>query len=111
MASNETPLTPSTNHDPNSYPVSPDVGKVGNESPTFIEPIAKRKDGIMAMFASQGSQNSKSSSPKRKRSASPTPAKKPKTTNKRAESNSEIESIEYGESDPKVCEVCLMIWR
>jgi hypothetical protein len=29
------------------------VGKVGTESPTFIEPVAQRKDGIKAMFAKQ----------------------------------------------------------
>jgi len=104
MASDEIPLTSFTNHDPNSYPVSPDVGKVGNESPAFIEPIAERKDGIMAMFASQGSQKSKSSSPtKRKRSASPTPAKKPKTTNKKGESDPEIEFVGYGEFNTNVC--------
>jgi len=79
------------------------VGKVGNESSTFIEPIAKRKDGIMAMFAGQGSQESKSSSPaKRKRSVSPTPAKKPKTANKKGGSDSEIEFVGYGEFNPKV---------
>lgn len=80
------------------------MGKVGNESPTFIEPIAKRKDGIMAMFAGQGSQESKSSSPaKRKRSASPSPAKKPKIANKKGGSDSEIEFVGYGEFNPKVC--------
>lgn len=35
------------------YAVPTDVGKVGAESPTFIEPIAQRKDGIQAMFAKQ----------------------------------------------------------
>ena len=104
MASNGTPLTPFTNHDPNSYPVSPDVGKVGSESPTFIEPISQRKDGIMAMFASQGSQKPKSSSPiKRKRSASSTPVKKPRTMKTKEESGSEVEFVGYGGSDPKVC--------
>lgn len=36
------------------YQVPKEVGKVGTESATFIEPIDKRKDGIMAMFAKQG---------------------------------------------------------
>lgn len=35
------------------YAVPTDVGKVGAESSTFIEPIGKRKDGIQAMFAKQ----------------------------------------------------------
>lgn len=81
------------------YPVSPDVGKVGNESPSFIEPISKRKDGIMAMFASQGSQKSEPSSPiKRKRSASPPPAKRPKTTVTKEES---VEFLGFGNPNPK----------
>ncbi|KAK0189662.1 hypothetical protein F5146DRAFT_1112229 [Armillaria mellea] len=36
------------------YQVPKEVGKVGTESATFIEPIEKRKDGIEAMFAKQG---------------------------------------------------------
>jgi len=44
-------------HDPNvaleCYQVPQEVGKVGTESPTFIEPIAARKDGIQAMFSKQ----------------------------------------------------------
>lgn len=30
-----------------------EVGKVGSESPSFIEPVAERKDGIEAMFSKQ----------------------------------------------------------
>jgi len=33
--------------------VPAEVGKVGVESPTFIEPVQKRKDGIEAMFMRQ----------------------------------------------------------
>lgn len=83
-------------HDPNSYPVSPEVGKVGKESPTFIEPISERKDGIVAMFASHGSQ--KSSPLKRKRSISP-PVNKPKTMITKEES---VEFLGFGKSNPKV---------
>jgi hypothetical protein len=36
-----------------SYQVPKEVGKVGSESPTFVQPIATRKDGIEAMFAKQ----------------------------------------------------------
>lgn len=102
MASNKPVLGPFTNHDMNSYPVSPDVGKVGNESPTFVEPISKRKDGIEAMFASQGFQKSRPSPAKRRRSTSPPPAKKPKTSNVKEESDSDVELVGYGKSDPKV---------
>ncbi|KAF9029050.1 DUF159-domain-containing protein [Hymenopellis radicata] len=35
------------------YKVPKEVGKVGTESSTFIQPIEKRKDGIEAMFAKQ----------------------------------------------------------
>jgi len=61
------------------YAVPIEVGKVGTESPSFIEPITSRKDGIQAMFSKQ-SQNSPTktkpivvSSTKRKRDSSPTP--------------------------------------
>lgn len=48
------------------YPVPMEVGKVGTQSPTFIEPISQRKDGIQAMFSKQQI----SSQHKRKRSSS-----------------------------------------
>lgn len=52
------------------YQVPKEVGKVGTESPTFIQPISERKDGIQAMFSKQ--QAAATSFPKkRKRSASP----------------------------------------
>ncbi|KAJ7216197.1 hypothetical protein B0H12DRAFT_343705 [Mycena haematopus] len=35
------------------YQVPKEVGKVGTESSTFIEPVANRKDGIQAMFTKQ----------------------------------------------------------
>ncbi|KAH9477014.1 Abasic site processing protein [Psilocybe cubensis] len=35
------------------YAVPKEVGKVGTESPTYIEPITDRKDGIEAMFSKQ----------------------------------------------------------
>jgi hypothetical protein len=37
----------------NSYAVPKEVGKVGVQSPTFIEPVQNRKDGIEAMFSRQ----------------------------------------------------------
>jgi len=57
-----------------SYQVPKEVGKVGTESPTFIEPIANRRDGIQAMFyRQQQAQKSpvKTTLQKRARSASP----------------------------------------
>ncbi|KAF8890654.1 hypothetical protein BD779DRAFT_1622349 [Infundibulicybe gibba] len=35
------------------YQVPLEVGKVGTESPTFIQPVSQRKDGIQAMFSKQ----------------------------------------------------------
>ena len=110
MASNKPTLASFTNHDTNSYPVTPDVGKVGNESSTFVEPISKRKDGIEAMFASQGSQKPKTSPAKRKRSTSLPPAKKPRTANTKEESDSDIELVGYGKSNPKVCGTRSIVW-
>ena len=52
-----------------SYRVPKEVGKVGTESKTFIEPVSQRRDGIQAMF-SRMNQNSPG---KRKRSLSPPP--------------------------------------
>ncbi|KAG6820538.1 hypothetical protein H0H93_015709 [Arthromyces matolae] len=49
------------------YQVPKEVGKVGTESPAFIEPLASRKDGIQAMFAKQIAKSQKSLS-KRPRS-------------------------------------------
>jgi hypothetical protein len=57
----------------NSYAVPTEVGKVGTESPTFIEPVQKRKDGIEAMFTRQA--KAAAGSGKRKREPSPSPAK------------------------------------
>ncbi|KAF7795134.1 hypothetical protein EIP86_006281 [Pleurotus ostreatoroseus] len=58
------------------YAVPQEVGKVGAESSTFIQPISQRKDGIEAMFAkqskTQSSQTTRDS--KRKRIPSPDPS-------------------------------------
>ncbi|KAG1807795.1 uncharacterized protein BJ212DRAFT_1436834 [Suillus subaureus] len=54
------------------YQVPKEVGKVGAESPTFIQPVAMRKDGIEAMFAKQSTkQGGNKEGIKRKRSPSP----------------------------------------
>ncbi|KIM34316.1 hypothetical protein M408DRAFT_5587 [Serendipita vermifera MAFF 305830] len=59
-----------------SSDIPPEVGKVGNESPAFIQPIEERKDGIKASFAKQ-QQTPKG---KRRRSITPeSPSKRVKT--------------------------------
>jgi len=40
------------------YAVPQEVGRVGVESPTFIEPVEKRKDGIEALFSRQTAKGS-----------------------------------------------------
>ncbi|KAJ7179635.1 hypothetical protein C8R46DRAFT_1212172 [Mycena filopes] len=45
------------------YQVPKEVGKVGTESSTFIEPVANRKDGIQAMFSKQ--KEAQAASPKK----------------------------------------------
>jgi hypothetical protein len=36
-----------------SFPVPPEVGKIGTNSPTFIEPVSERSDGIKSFFTKQ----------------------------------------------------------
>jgi hypothetical protein len=62
--------------------VPKEVGKVGTESATFIEPIENRKDGIQAMFSKQKQAQQTPVKPKRKRSTSPSPV--PDATSSRA---------------------------
>ncbi|KAF8064129.1 hypothetical protein FPV67DRAFT_1419759 [Lyophyllum atratum] len=61
------------------YQVPKEVGKVGTESATFIEPVANRKDGIQAMFSKQVATSSvkptHTTKTALKRSRSPSPAK------------------------------------
>jgi hypothetical protein len=87
-----------------SYAVPKEVGKVGAESPTFIEPVQKRKDGIEAMFMRQSkAQKSEPDPPslsvgiappaksaKRKRERSPGKSPKPEAVDVDADSDVEI---------------------
>ncbi|KAK8864145.1 hypothetical protein IAR55_001391 [Kwoniella newhampshirensis] len=36
-----------------SYPVPPEVGKIGTNSPTYIQPVSERADGIKSFFSKQ----------------------------------------------------------
>ncbi|KZP09616.1 DUF159-domain-containing protein, partial [Athelia psychrophila] len=77
------------------YQVPKEVGKVGAESSTFIEPIANRKDGIQAMFSRQkeAQVSPKKGSPrKRKRSITPDKAAdSSKTTTSQVEPKAEVD--------------------
>lgn len=55
-----------------SYQVPKEVGKIGAESPSFIQPIAERKDGIEAMFAKQASKAAAATSSQATPQATPT---------------------------------------
>ncbi|KAF7297209.1 LigB domain-containing protein [Mycena indigotica] len=79
------------------YQVPPEVGKVGTESPTFIEPVATRKDGIQAMFAKQKPKAASSSS-SQVRVASP--QKQAPKRKHGSESEDEIEILD-GPPSPK----------
>ncbi|KAI0351590.1 DUF159-domain-containing protein [Trametes cingulata] len=105
-----------TDHPLVCYQVPKEVGKIGTDSPTFIQPIQERKDGIQAMFAKQQATSTQSknpaalhgsSQPTLKRSASPaelktetsesgrTPIKKPKVEKVNAwEDDSDIEYVD-----------------
>ncbi|KAG5728227.1 hypothetical protein E4T56_gene19041 [Termitomyces sp. T112] len=89
------------NHPLDCYQVPKEVGKVGTESPTFIEPIATRKDGIQAMFSKQAAK-SKLSQDSQKRSRSPVdvldltaspPASKKTKINKHEDSDIQVIEI------------------
>ncbi|KAI0027733.1 hypothetical protein K488DRAFT_90516 [Vararia minispora EC-137] len=73
------------------YAVPKEVGRVGTESPTFVEPVSKRKDGIEAMFAKQGQRATSSSPAKRKRSTSP--GEKPTGTSDYQSENPETHTV------------------
>lgn len=76
------------------YPVPTEVGKVGTESPAFINPVSERKDGILAMFARQkegtGAKAAVSPAKKRKRSTTPVPVPGPSNSSE-SHANSEAQ--------------------
>ena len=66
-----------------SYPVPPEVGKVGKESPTFIQPVSERSDGIKSFFNKQSPAKAKPEidpglQPKAEPKADPTQSEKVK---------------------------------
>ncbi|KAH9003841.1 DUF159-domain-containing protein [Lactarius hatsudake] len=54
-------LDPSSDTPLECYAVPQEVGRVGVESPTFIEPVERRKDGIEALFTRQAAKASSAS--------------------------------------------------
>lgn len=97
---------------------------MGTESPTFILPIAGRKDGLQAMFAKQAAStpSQQSQGVKRKRSASPKPSgstmqaqktsSQEKTNPPIWEDDSEIQCVDRPISAEKVqCRVRLYVCK
>lgn len=112
-----------------SYQVPKEVGKVGEESPTFIQPVVERKDGIQAMFARQAAKASSApnssqqtpsqqSSPKklkaeprspskRKRSASPVVKTGSSTKSPTSTPSKKVNAVKSEESQGKeVIDLC-----
>jgi hypothetical protein len=51
---------------PSSYPVPKEVGRVGTNSETYIQPVSERKDGIASMFKKQEAKKEVAGSPSSK---------------------------------------------
>ncbi|KAI0656333.1 hypothetical protein C8Q70DRAFT_921747 [Cubamyces menziesii] len=95
------------------YQVPKEVGKIGTESPTFIQPIQERKDGIQALFAKQ-QQGITSSPPKSTTKLTPdTPSKRVPKRNAsevnddgvghtRSEKKAKIEKVNAWEDDSDI---------
>lgn len=87
------------------YRVPKEVGKVGAESPAFIEPVSERKDGIEAMFARQKEGPKAAGSPgkKRKRSVSPVPGpSNTSETHVKSEVQPDAEKVNAWEDNMKI---------
>ncbi|TFK80769.1 DUF159-domain-containing protein [Polyporus arcularius HHB13444] len=86
------------------YAVPKEVGKIGTDSPTFVEPIAERKDGIQAMFAKQTLKDTRTSakSSPRKRSASPTNDKTDVKGEAQSAKKAKIEKVNAWEDDSDI---------
>ena len=89
---------------PISYAVPKEVGKVGTESPTFIQPVSERKDGIQAMFARQNAAQSPVSQAKRKRSTSPQSASQGTSPPKKSKMITEDNTPH--KTQPEVIDLC-----
>lgn len=70
-----------------SYQVPKEVGKIGTESPTFIEPVTARKDGIQAMFARQTAKTPTSPSSSQAPAGPKTPQKRKRSSSPKAPSS------------------------
>ncbi|CCM03223.1 uncharacterized protein FIBRA_05348 [Fibroporia radiculosa] len=82
------------------YQVPKEVGKVGTESPTFVQPISERKDGIQAMFAKQKDTSSQVSR-KRRRGEKP-PKKNTESVKDAADASSSMQKVNVWEDDSEV---------
>lgn len=89
-----------------SYQVPKEVGKVGTESPTFVEPISERRDGIQAMFAKQaeakisGSKSQTSPHKRKRRNSSPNGSQFSSSPRKKVGKTAEYEVIDLCGDEP-----------
>jgi hypothetical protein len=77
-----------------SYPVPPEVGKVGKESPTFIQPVSERSDGIKSFF-------NKQSPAKTKIKAEPETIKSSPSTRPKESVKDEVKEEQKVKADPE----------
>ncbi|EIW56557.1 DUF159-domain-containing protein, partial [Trametes versicolor FP-101664 SS1] len=104
------PYHSSADHPLVCYQVPKEVGKIGTESPTFIQPVQDRKDGIQAMFAKQQKQQSQptasSTDPtparRQKRSASPADLKSTATAGGSVTKKPKVEKLNTWEDDSDI---------
>ncbi|KAH8084868.1 hypothetical protein BXZ70DRAFT_900243 [Cristinia sonorae] len=80
------------------YQVPKEVGKVGTESDSFIQPITQRKDGIQAMFAKQRKASSNSTTPAKRKVA-------------QDDSDDDIQIVDPPPSNPKTKVQKLNAWE
>ena len=78
-----------------SFPVAPEVGKIGNNSPTFIQPVSERSDGIKSFFQKQQASPAKPMpTSKAGKSSTPTKPQEKPAFNKKEEIKAEVDGIE-----------------
>ncbi|KAI0314197.1 hypothetical protein OF83DRAFT_1137987 [Amylostereum chailletii] len=105
------------------YVVPKEVGKVGTESATFIEPVSRRKDGIEAMFSKQSHAKALPLKTGEKRKRLPSPGSSPPKRGHEEEmtgtgkADSDVELVETPKSSqtksrsPKKPKVCYFVFR
>ncbi|KZV72424.1 DUF159-domain-containing protein [Peniophora sp. CONT] len=82
------------------YAVPKEVGKVGNESPSFIVPVEKRRDGLEAMFSKQAKSGVEGVGKRKRGEEEDEPERKPLKAPKK-EDDCEVEVVSPPRSQTK----------